>query len=32
MVQTKITEYKKRENFQSFLDDVIREQPTDKEL
>jgi transposase len=31
-VQTKITEYKKREDFQSFLEGVIAGQPTDQEL
>jgi hypothetical protein len=30
MVQTKITEYKKRAYLQSFQDDVICEQPPDK--
>ena len=31
-VKTKITEYKKRADFQSFLDGVIAEQPADKEI
>jgi transposase len=31
-VRTEITEYKKRADFQSFLDGVIAEQPTDKEI
>ena len=31
-VQAKITEYKKRVDFQSFLDGVIAEQPADKEI
>ena len=31
-VQTKITEYKKRVDFQSFLDGVIADQPPDKEI
>ena len=31
-VQTKITEYKKREDFQSFLEGVIVDQPPDKEI
>lgn len=31
-VQTKITDYKKRADFQSFLEDVIGEQPADKEI
>lgn len=31
-VQTKITEYKKRADFQSFLDGVIADQPLDKEI
>src|SRR5208337_516499 len=31
-VQTKITEYKKRADFQSFLDGVIADQPPDKEI
>ena len=31
-VQTKITEYKKRVDFQSFLDGVIADQPADKDI
>ena len=31
-VKTKITDYKKRADFQSFLDGVIAEQPPDKEI
>lgn len=31
-VQTRITEYKKRTDFQSFLDGVIADQPPDKEI
>jgi len=31
-VKGKITEYKKRADFQSFLDGVIAEQPADKEI
>src|SRR6202166_5072377 len=31
-VQSKITEYKKRADFQSFLDGVIADQPPDKEI
>src|ERR1700681_2473313 len=31
-VQTEITEYKKRADFQSFLDSVITDQPPDKEI
>ena len=31
-VQTKITDYKKRVDFQSFLEGVIADQPTDKEI
>jgi transposase len=31
-VKTKITEYKKRADFQSFLEGVIAEQPADKEI
>lgn len=31
-VKTKITEYKKRADFQSFLDGVLAEQPADKEI
>jgi transposase len=31
-VQTEITEYKKRADFQSFLDSVITDQPSDKEI
>jgi transposase len=31
-VQTKITDYKKRADFQSFLDSVIADQPPDKEI
>src|SRR5258706_3467928 len=31
-VKTKFTEYKKREDFRSFLDDVLAEQPQDKEI
>ena len=31
-VQAKITEYKKRADFQSFLDGVIADQPADKEI
>jgi transposase len=31
-VQSKITEYKKRADFQSFLDGVIADQPLDKEI
>ena len=31
-VKTKITEYKKRADFRSFLDGVIAEQPADKEI
>ena len=31
-VKGKITEYKKRADFQNFLDGVIAEQPTDKEI
>src|SRR5260370_6324323 len=31
-VKTKFTEYKKREDFRSFLDDVLADQPQDKEI
>lgn len=31
-VQTKITEYKKREDFRAFLDDVVADQAMDKEI
>ena len=31
-VKTKFTEYKKREDFRSFLDDVLADQPPDKEI
>ncbi len=31
-VQTKITEYKKREDFRAFLDGVLTGQPSDKEI
>jgi transposase len=31
-VKTKITDYKKRADFQSFLEEVIAEQPADKEI
>ncbi|MDQ6707248.1 MAG: IS630 family transposase, partial [Acidobacteriota bacterium] len=31
-VQTKITEYKKREDFRAFLDGVLADQPMDKEI
>ena len=31
-VRAKITEFKKREDFQCFLEEVIAEQPTDKEI
>lgn len=31
-LKTKITEYKKRADFQSFLDEVIGDQPADKEI
>jgi transposase len=31
-VQTKFTEYKKREDFRSFLNDVLADQPQDKEI
>ena len=30
--KAKFTEYKKRENFRSFLDDVLADQPQDKEI
>jgi transposase len=31
-VKTKFTEYKKRQDFRSFLDDVLADQPQDKEI
>jgi transposase len=31
-VKTKFTEYKKREDFRSFLDDVLADEPQDKEI
>jgi transposase len=31
-VRTKFTEYKKREDFRAFLDDVLADQPQDKEI
>ena len=31
-VKTKFTEYKKREDFRSFLDDVLADQPQDKQI